>query len=227
MRRDEKFIPSAAEGSRAAPTIQTSFSEYSAILGSFSPKIMIKKPWLIALLVVIVVVVGWAWSGYNGFVGQEENVKNSWAQVETTYQRRIDLIPNLVNTVKGAADFEQSTLTAVTEARTQWQNAGTRQDKLEAAQGMEGALARLLVTVEAYPQLKATEAYRDLMTQLEGTENRISVARRDYNDAVRQYNVAIRRFPAMLLARIFGFAQETPFEAVEGAEIAPTVDFTL
>ncbi|MFH1444754.1 MAG: LemA family protein [Candidatus Peregrinibacteria bacterium] len=188
---------------------------------------MIKKPWLIALLVVLIVVIGWAWAGYNGFIGQEENVKNAWAQVETTYQRRIDLIPNLVNTVKGAADFEQSTLLAVTEARTQWLNAGSRGEQVAAAQGMESALARLLVTVEAYPELKATEAYRDLMTQLEGTENRITVARRDYNNAVQQYNVAIRRFPAMLLARIFGFAQETPFEAIEGADVAPTVDFTL
>lgn len=186
---------------------------------------MIKKPWLIALLVVLAVGVGWAWSGYNGFIGQEENVKNKWAQVETTYQRRIDLIPNLVNTVKGAADFEQSTLTAVTEARTQWMNAGSRADQLAAAQNMESALARLLVTVEAYPQLKATEAFRDLMTQLEGTENRISVARRDYNDAVQQYNVAIRRFPSNVLARVFGFSPEQPFEAAEGADIAPAVDF--
>lgn len=187
---------------------------------------MIKKPWLIALLVVVVVLVGWIWTGYNGFIAQQESVKNAWAQVETVYQRRVDLIPNLVNTVKGAADFEQSTFTAVTAARTQWMNAGTRQDKLAAAQGMETALARLLVTVEAYPVLKATEAYRDLMTQLEGTENRITVARRDYNDAVQAYNVAVRRFPAMLLARLFGFGQEQPFEAAQGAETAPTVDFT-
>lgn len=186
---------------------------------------MIKKPWLIALIIVLVVLLGWLWSGYNGFIGQQENVRNAWAQVETAYQRRIDLVPNLVSTVKGAANFEQSTLTAVTEARTQWMNAGTRQDKLAAAQGMEGALARLLVTVEAYPQLKATEAFRDLMTQLEGTENRISTARRDYNDAVRQYNVQVRRFPSNVLAGIFGFGQEKPFEAAEGAEQVPSVDF--
>lgn len=186
---------------------------------------MIKKPWVIVLLVVLVVLVGWVWTGFNGFVAQQENVKNAWAQVETAYQRRIDLVPNLVNTVKGAANFEKSTLTAVTEARTQWMNAGTRQDKLAAAQGMEGALARLLVTVEAYPQLQATQAFRDLMTQLEGTENRISVARKDYNDAVRLYNVAIRRFPSNLLAGFFGFAQEKPFEAAPGADKAPAVNF--
>ncbi|MFA5273715.1 MAG: LemA family protein [Candidatus Peribacter sp.] len=141
---------------------------------------MIKKPWLIALLVLLVVLVGWAWTGFNGFVGQQENVRNKWAQVETAYQRRVDLVPNLVSTVKGAADFEQSTLTAVTEARTRWLSAGTRTEQLAATQNMESALARLLVTVEAYPELKATEAYRDLMTQLEGTENRIAVARKDY-----------------------------------------------
>lgn len=186
---------------------------------------MIKKPWVIVLIIVLVVLGGWMWTGFNGFVAQQENVKNAWAQVETVYQRRIDLVPNLVNTVKGAANFEQSTLTAVTAARTQWMSAGTRQDKLAAAQNMEGALGRLLVTVEAYPQLKATEAFRDLMTQLEGTENRISVARKDYNDAVKAYNVAIRRFPSNLLAGFFGFAQEKPFEAAPGADKAPTVDF--
>jgi len=187
---------------------------------------MIKKPWLITLLVVLVVLIGWGWTGYNGFVSQEENVKNKWAQVETSYQRRVDLVPNLVNTVKGAANFEQSTLTAVTTARTQWLNAPTREGKLVAAQDMEGALSRLLVSVEAYPELKATEAYRDLMTQLEGTENRISVSRKDYNDAVQLYNVAIRRFPSNVLAGVFGFAQEKPFEAAPGAENAPVVDFT-
>ncbi|MDD4287846.1 MAG: LemA family protein [Candidatus Peribacteraceae bacterium] len=186
---------------------------------------MIKKPWVIVLIVVLVVLGGWLWSGYNGFIAQQENVKNAWAQVETNYQRRIDLVPNLVNTVKGAANFEQSTLIAVTSARTQWMGATSRQDKLAAAQNMEGALGRLLVTVEAYPELKATEAFRDLMTQLEGTENRISVARKDYNDAVKVYNVAIRRFPSNLLAGMFGFAQENPFEAAEGAEVAPVVDF--
>lgn len=186
---------------------------------------MIKKPWVIVLIVVLVVLGGWLWTGYNGFVAQQENVKNAWAQVETNYQRRIDLVPNLVSTVKGAANFEQSTLTAVTEARTQWMNAGTRQEKVTAAENMEGALGRLLVTVEAYPQLQATQAFRDLMTQLEGTENRISVARRDYNNAVQTYNVAVRRFPGNVLAGIFGFGQEKPFEAAPGAEQAPAVNF--
>ena len=178
---------------------------------------MIKKPWFITLVVVLVVLAGWAWTGYNGFVGQEENVKNAWAQVETNYQRRIDLVPNLVNTVKGAANFEQSTLTAVTEARTQWMGATSRQDKLAAAQNMEGALGRLLVTVEAYPQLKATEAFRDLMTQLEGTENRISVARTRYNATARDYNAAIRKFPGSLFANGLELKSVEYFQPPEGA----------
>ncbi|MDD5751859.1 MAG: LemA family protein [Candidatus Peribacteraceae bacterium] len=183
------------------------------------------KTVLLLVLGFLVLIGLWVWSGFNGLVTQQESVKNAWAQVETTYQRRIDLVPNLVNTVKGEANFEQSTLTAVTEARTQWMNAGDRPSQLAAAQGMEGALARLLVTVEAYPQLKATQGFQDLMVQLEGTENRISVARRDYNDAVKVYNIAVRRFPQNILAGLFGFPQEKMFEAVEGAETAPTVDF--
>jgi LemA protein len=168
----------------------------------------------------------WVWSGYNSLVTMQETVKNSWAQVETTYQRRVDLIPNLVSTVKGDATFEQSTLQAVTEARTKWMAAPDRGAKLEAAQGAESAISRLLVTMEAYPQLQATQAFRDLMAQLEGTENRINVARRDYNDAVMKYNVGVRQFPRTILAGIFGFGQEKPFEAAPGSENAPVVDFT-
>jgi len=199
---------------------------YSCVHSPLFSMAIRKANWTVIILVLFVLFIGWIWMGYNSFVTLQEGVKNSWAQVETSYQRRIDLIPNLVSTVKGASEFEQSTLTAVTAARTQWMNAGTRQDKLAATQGMESALSRLLVTVEAYPQLQATQAYRDLMTQLEGTENRISVARKDYNDMVMKFNVAVRKFPASLLAGIFGFGQEKPFEAIAGAETAPTVDFT-
>jgi LemA protein len=145
--------------------------------------------------------------------------------VETTYQRRVDLIPNLVSTVSGAADFEKSTITQVTEARTQWLSAGSIPDKVAAAQDLESAIARLLVTVEAYPQLQATQAFRDLMVQLEGTENRISEARRDFNDAVRAYNIAVKTFPRNLIAGFFGFSEEKPFEAAPGSEVAPKVDF--
>ncbi|HVW66358.1 MAG TPA: LemA family protein [Candidatus Peribacteraceae bacterium] len=181
---------------------------------------------LIAVIVVIVLIVGWIWSGYNRLVTEKANVDNTWRQVETQYQRRADLIPNLVQTVKGASNFEQSTLTAVTNARTQWLNAsGNRSAEVSAAQNMDSALSRLLVTVESYPQLQATQAYRDLMTQLEGTENRIAVARKDYNDEVRNYNVLVQTFPTNILAGQFGYTVEKGFESAPGTENAPTVNF--
>ncbi len=167
----------------------------------------------------------WVWIGYNGLVTSKAGVETAWSQVETQYQRRVDLVPNLVNTVKGAAKFEQDTFTAITEARSQWQSAGTRGQKIDAASGFDSALSKLLVTVEAYPQLQATQAFRDLMTQLEGTENRIAVARRDYNLAVQSYNVRIARFPSNILAGLFGFAPEKLFAADAGADKAPAVNF--
>jgi LemA protein len=130
-----------------------------------------------------------------------------------------------MNTAKGAARFEQETFTSITEARSQWQSAQSRDQKITAASGFDSALSRLLVTVEAYPQLQATQAFRDFMTQLEGTENRIAVARRDYNDAVQRYNVLTRRFPRNILASAFGFAPEAMFASDEGANKAPSVDF--
>lgn len=183
------------------------------------------KKFTIIILVTIVLLGGWLWTSYNGFVSAHESVDGAWAQVETQYQRRVDLIPNLVNTVKGAAEFEKGTFVEVTEARTKWMSAGTRGEQVSAANGMEGALARLLLTFENYPQLQATQAYRDLMVQLEGTENRISTSRRDYNEIVRGYNVLVKRFPAVLIAGMFGFGPEDFFEADEGAEEAPTVEF--
>ncbi len=185
-----------------------------------------QKP--VALYIVLgiaVILVAWVWTGYNGLVTSRGTVTAAWAQVETQYQRRFDLVPNLVNTVKGAADFERETYEAVTAARSQWQGATTREGQIQAATGFESALSRLLVTVEAYPQLQATQAFRDLMTQLEGTENRISEARRDYNEVVVTYNVKVQRFPGNILAGFFGFASEKPFEAADGADTAPTVDF--
>jgi LemA protein len=181
---------------------------------------------ILGIVVAVVAVVGiWLASGYNGLVGAHGQVDASWAQVQTQYQRRFDLIPNLVNTVKGAANFEQSTLTAVTAARTQWQQAPTRDAQVSAAQGFDSALSRLLVTVEAYPQLQATQAFRDFMTQLEGTENRIATARMDYNNAVVGYNVKVRTFPTSILAGMFGFHVETPFQSATGADQAPAVNF--
>lgn len=178
------------------------------------------------ILIGVVVILGlWLWTGYNGLITAKAGVEGAWANVETNYQRRFDLIPNLVNTVKGAADFEQETFTAVTAARSQWQSAGTRDERVTAASGFDSALSRLLVTVEAYPQLQATQAYRDFMTEIAGTENRIAISRRDYNQAVQGYNVLVSRFPRNILARVFGFGPEKMFASDEGADKAPAVNF--
>lgn len=188
---------------------------------------------------VVLLIIGLAFfsgiGSYNGMVTADEAVTRSWADVETQYQRRADLIPNLVNTVRGASDFEQETLTAVTEARARATSVnlspGDLSDpaKMEsfmtAQESLSGALGRLLVVSENYPQLRATEAFRDLQVQLEGTENRINVARRDYNDQVAVYNGKVRQFPGSIIASITGFDRKTPFEAQKGAEDAPTVDF--
>lgn len=190
-------------------------------------------------IIFIVLVVGFAGcagcSTYNGLVSQEESVDQSWANVETAYQRRADLIPNLVRTVQGAADFEQETLEAVTNARARatsinltvddLQDAAKVQEFMAAQSQLGGALGRLLAVAENYPQLRATEAFRDLQAQLEGTENRINTARRDYNEAVRTYNTRVRQFPASLIAGVTGFERRTPFEAQDGAEKAPVVEF--
>jgi LemA protein len=187
-----------------------------------------RSPWLWILLAAIVLLGFWLYSGYNRLVTQHENVDTQWSIVETQYQRRADLVPNLVNTVKGAANFEQSTFTAVTAARSQWQQAAQANDRtgeIRAAQQFDSALSRLLVTVEAYPQLQATQAFRDLMVQLEGTENRINVARIDYNNSVRDYNLAVRRFPSNIVASLFGYEGEEFFSAQPGAENAPAVNF--
>lgn len=177
------------------------------------------------LLAAALVIAAYVWTSYNSFVSAELGVQGAWSQVEAQYQRRVDLIPNLMRTVQGASNFEQSTLQAVTAARTGWQNAQGRQQQIAAAQGFDSALSRLLVTVEAYPQLQATQAYRDLMTQLEGTENRITVARNDYNAVVQNYNALVKRFPKNMLAGMFGFEAEAFFQSAEGAETAPVVDF--
>jgi len=191
------------------------------------------------VLLIIVLLVGFAGcagcGSYNGLVDQDEAVAQAWGDVQTQYQRRADLIPNLVNTVKGAANFEQKTLDSVTNARARATGITLSSDDLkdpakvqqfmQAQQQLGGALGRLLVVSENYPQLRATEAFRDLQAQLEGTENRITVARRDYNGAVRTYNTRVRRFPTSMIAGMFGFGRRTPFEAAAGSEKAPTVNF--
>lgn len=189
---------------------------------------------LIAIAVLLLILGGCGCSGYNGLVQQDEVVKNKWANVQSDYQRRSDLIPNLVNTVKGEANFEQTTLTNVIEARAKATQmrvdpANLTPEKLkefQAAQGeLSSALGRLLMVTENYPNLKANEGFRNLQAQLEGTENRIKVARNDFNDAVRGYNTKVRSFPMNLLAGMFGFAPKEGFTADPGSENAPEVKF--
>src|SRR3989338_7842727 len=158
-----------------------------------------------SVLGIVVVLVLYSWSLYNGLVKANENITGQWAQVETQYQRRFDLIPNLVNSVKGILAQEQKIFGDIAEARTRYASAKTPNDKALAASQVESAFARLLVVMENYPQLKSSENVRDLMTQLEGTENRISVERTRFNDMVRDYNVSIKRFPKNILAAITGF----------------------
>lgn len=190
---------------------------------------------LIIGLGVILVLGFYAVSVNNSLVQKQETVNNAWAQVENQYQRRSDLIPNLVNTVKGAADFEQETLTSVIEARSKASSIQVSADDLndpqkvaqfqQAQQQLSGALSRLLVTVERYPELKANQNFRDLQTQLEGTENRISTERKRFNDTVRSYNTSIQKFPTNLFAGMLGFDQKAYFQADEGADEAPEVNF--
>ncbi|MFA5793327.1 MAG: LemA family protein [Candidatus Gracilibacteria bacterium] len=182
------------------------------------------------VLGVLVLLALWTVGKYNGLIGLEGAVNNGWAQVETEYQRRADLVPQLVSTVEGVADFEQSTLLAVTEARTNWLNvdadpSATVDDQIVASQTFDSAFSKLLVSVEAYPTITATESFITLQAQLEGTENRISVSRMDYNTAVTAYNVAIKRIPTNFIASIFGFESHTLFESAEGSELAPDVNF--
>lgn len=161
---------------------------------------------------------------YNSLIGKTQAVDNQWAQVETQYQRRFDLIPNLVNSVKGMMTQEQAVFGQIAEARTRYAGAGTVEEKVKAAGQLESALGRLLVIMENYPELRSAENVSQLMDELSGTENRISVERRRYNDLVRDYNTTIKKFPANLIAGTFGFSQRLFFEAAEGAEQAPEVN---
>ena len=184
----------------------------------------------IVLAVLILICVG----GYNGLVGSRETVNKAWANVEGAYQRRADLIPNLVSTVKGVSDFEKSTLTAVIEARAkatsiQVDPNNMTPEKLQEYQQAQaqvgGALSRLLVVAENYPQLRATESFKELQSQLEGTENRINEARRQFNEAAQGYNVSRQRFPRNIVANLFGFKDKPYFQSDAGSEKAPQVKF--
>jgi len=187
------------------------------------------------IVIILAIVVGFAGCNtYNGMVTKDEAVNNAWGQVQNQYQRRADLIPNLVNTVKGAADFEKSTLESVIQARASATSTNFTADQLtpeniakfqQAQEQLSGALSRLLVTVEKYPELKANQNFLELQAQLEGTENRITVARNDFNNVVKDYNQTVRAFPANIFAGIFGFAQKGYFEASQAAQTAPSVQF--
>jgi LemA protein len=191
------------------------------------------KKWII--VVVVLVLLGmFGCNKYNGLVKQDENVKNKWGAVQSQYQRRADLIPNLVSTVKGAANFEQTTLTQVIEARAKATQITVNADDLspekiqqfQQAQGqLSSALGRLLAVAESYPQLKANQNFLDLQAQLEGTENRITVARNDFNEAVNGYNSSVRTFPNNIIAGISGFQQKGYFQAQAGSENSPKVQF--
>ena len=193
--------------------------------------------WIIVGVILVLIVLGlvsWGTRVYNQMVSLQEGVTSQWGNVETQYQRRADLIPNFVNTVKGAAAFEQETLTQVIEARAKAtqvtvdpanMTAENLQD-FQAAQGdLSSALSRLMVVVERYPELKATQNFRDLQVELEGTENRISTERRKFNETAQSMNTYIRRFPQNILAGMFGFTTRPYFESMEGAEKAPEVTF--
>ena len=192
----------------------------------------------IVILVLVLVVAFAGCTGcttYNGLVAQDEAVEESWGNLQSTYQRRADLIPNLVRTVEGQADFERETLNEVIEARSRATSINLSADDLDDPQAVEryleaqtalgGSLGRLLAVAESYPSLQANEGFLQLQSQLEGTENRINTARRDYNGVVRGYNQSVRSFPSNLFAGLFGFDRRASFEAVDGAESAPTVDF--
>jgi LemA protein len=190
---------------------------------------------VVAFLALIVFgVVSWGIRTYNNMVSMQEAVTSQWGNVETSYQRRSDLIPNFVNTVKGAANFEQTTLTQVIEARSKATSVTIDPTKMteesmqqfQQAQGqLSSALSRLMVVVERYPELKATQNFRDLQVELEGTENRINVERRKFNEVARSYNTYIRKFPQSFIAGMKGFQQKPYFKADEGAEKAPEVKF--
>jgi len=195
------------------------------------------RTWIIVLVILALIVISlirWGIKTYNGFVSLEEGIEGQWANVENVYQRRADLIPNLVNTVRGYADFEQETLIGVIEARAKATSvtidpSNITPESLAAFQGaqdgLSSALSRLLVTIERYPDLKANQNFMDLQRQLEGTENRIAVERRKFNEVTRGFNTAIRRFPASIIANMRDFDKKGYFEAVEGSETAPVVEF--
>jgi LemA protein len=195
-----------------------------------------KKTWIVLAVIAVLLLLAYSSvkNSYNSMVTGEEGVTAQWSQVENVYQRRTDLIPNLVNTVKGYADFEKETLTQVIEARAKATQVTVDPTKLdaqsiqkfqEAQTGLSSALGRLMVVMEKYPDLKANQGFLDLQAQLEGTENRITVERQKFNESAQAYNILIRKFPKSIFAGMFGFEKKAYFEAEKGAEKAPQVQF--
>lgn len=195
-----------------------------------------KKTWIVLAVIAVLLLLAYSSvkSSYNNMVTMQEGVTAQWSQVENVYQRRSDLIPNLVNTVKGYADFEKETLTQVIEARAKATAVNINPDKLDAQSlqnfqnaqsGLSSALSKLMVVVEKYPELKANQGFLDLQAQLEGTENRITVERQKFNQTAQTYNTFIRTFPKNIFAGMFGFEKKAYFEAEKGAEKAPQVKF--
>lgn len=181
---------------------------------------------LVVSLVVVLLIVVWGVSGYNSFITQNEKITAQWSQVENQYQRRFDLIPNIVNAVKGVAQQEQDVFLAIAEARTRYSGATSADQKAQAAGQVESALGRLLVIAESYPTLQSSQAYRDLIVTLEGTENRISVERMKYNQEVQSLNTQVKKFPTSILASIFGVKERNYFEVPKENQVTPKVDFT-
>jgi len=181
-------------------------------------------PWIIAVVAILVLVI-WPISIYNGIIKSEVNIDTAWGQVQSVYQRRADLIPNLVETVKGIKDFEQETFLAITEARSRWQGATTSGEQVVAANQLESAISRLLLVVENYPDLKSSQNFLALQDELAGTENRISVERQRYNQAVGTFNKKLRVFPNNIIASMFGFEKREFFQAETGAELVTEVSF--
>ena len=181
------------------------------------------KKIIIGLAVIAVLFLGYGLSIYNSLISSNESINNGWAQVETQYQRRFDLIPNLVESVKGIMKQEQAIFLAIADARTRYSGAKSVDEKAVAATKLESEFSRLLLIMENYPTLKSSESVTTLMTQLEGTENRISVERKRFNDTIKEFNLTIKRFPSSIVASMFGFSERQYFESVVGSENAPKV----
>jgi LemA protein len=189
----------------------------------------VRPLWIVLGIIglVLLIIIATVWGSYNSLVRLDQNVDKNWADVQTQYQRRVDLIPNLVNVVESYAIFERDTLTQITALRSQWQNAPSQEAQVQAGNQLEGALSRLLLIAENYPQLQTNQNFLSLQDSLAETENMVATARTRYNGAVRDYNSAVRVFPSNVIAGMFGFSTRTYFEATPGSDQAPVVNITV